>query len=50
MTRPGDVFQPDADTAKLYDQLYKQVYRPLYGRLAPLYRSIRHITGYPARY
>ncbi|MDF1822147.1 MAG: FGGY-family carbohydrate kinase [Alcanivoracaceae bacterium] len=50
MTRPGDVFEPDPATAELYDQLYRQVYRPLYGRLAPLYRSIRHITGYPARY
>lgn len=50
MTRPGKAFNPDADTAALYDRLYRQVYRPLYDRLAPLYRHIRHITGYPKRY
>ena len=48
MTRPGDVFEPEADTSKLYDRLYREVYSNLYGRLAPLYRSIRRITGYPA--
>lgn len=50
MTRPGTAFTPDKDTAELYDRLYHQVYQPLYGRLAPLYRHIRHITGYPKRY
>lgn len=50
MTRPGEVFQPEPDTVRLYDRLYRQVYHPLYARLAPLYRNIRHITGYPARY
>lgn len=50
MTRPGQAFSPDKQTAELYDQLYQQVYRPLYGRLAPLYRNIRRISGYPRRY
>lgn len=50
MTRPGQAFSPDPQTAELYDQLYHQVYRPLYGRLAPLYRNIRRISGYPRRY
>lgn len=50
MTRPGERFQPDPARARLYDRLYRRVYRRLYGRLAPLYRSIRHITGYPAEY
>lgn len=47
MTRVGRVFQPDADNQAQYDRLYRQVYRPLYGRLRPLYRRIRAITGYP---
>ena len=50
MTRPGRAFSPDGDTVRLYDRLYSDVYRPLYGRLAPLYRNIRRITGYPKRY
>lgn len=48
MTHAGDCFQPDPDNARLYDQLHRQVYSRLYARLAPLYRSIRRITGYPA--
>jgi len=50
MTRPGRAFTPEQDTVQLYDRLYREVYRPLYGRLAPLYRNIRRITGYPRRY
>ena len=47
MTGPGRVFQPvPADVAR-YDQLYREVYAPLYGRLQPLYRAMRRITGYP---
>jgi len=49
MVRPGRRFEPQADAVRLYDQLYREVYRPLYGRLAPLYRRIRAITGYPPR-
>jgi sugar (pentulose or hexulose) kinase len=33
---------------RTYDALYREVYRPLYKRLEPLYRRIRAITGYPA--
>ena len=47
MTRPGDRFEPNPDTHRLYDALYRRVYRKMYARLAPLYRSIREITGYP---
>lgn len=50
MTHQGDVFTPDPDNAALYDALFNQVYRDLYGRLAPLYRRIRDITGYPRQY
>jgi sugar (pentulose or hexulose) kinase len=49
MTRVGRVFEPDRRNADLYDQLYAGVYRRMYPRLAPLYRRIREITGYPGR-
>lgn len=48
MCRNARTFTPDAAAMKLYDALYREVYTPLYGRLQPLYRSIRKITGYPA--
>ena len=48
MTRVGARFEPDATSRKTYDQLYREVYAPLYPRLRPLYRRIREITGYPA--
>ncbi|AJD48298.1 sugar kinase [Isoalcanivorax pacificus W11-5] len=47
MTRVGQVFQPDPQQHALYERLYREVYRALYGRLSPLYRRIRTITGYP---
>lgn len=48
MTRAGERFEPDPANRALYESLYGRVYRRLYRRLAPLYRDIRHITGYPA--
>ncbi|HEU0198016.1 MAG TPA: FGGY-family carbohydrate kinase [Nevskiaceae bacterium] len=48
MCSTARVFTPDAATVRLYDALYRDVYRPLYRRLKPLYRAIRRITGYPA--
>ena len=48
MARPGRRFEPDTAAVLTYDALYKQVYRPLYKRLQPLYHRIRAITGYPA--
>jgi sugar (pentulose or hexulose) kinase len=47
MTRTGARFEPDAAARRTYDQLYREVYQPLYPRLRPLYRRIRAITGYP---
>jgi len=47
MTRTGDVFEPDPQTHRLYDQLYTRVYKKMYNRLKPLYKDIRTITGYP---
>lgn len=48
MTRVARWFEPQADAVATYDQLYGAVYKPLYGRLQPLYRQIQRITGYPA--
>lgn len=40
MTRPGESFEPDRNNALTYNQLYNEVYRPLYARLQPLYRRL----------
>lgn len=47
MTRVGQRFIPGPTARLRYEALYRQVYRPLYGRLRPLYQRIRAITGYP---
>jgi sugar (pentulose or hexulose) kinase len=46
MARPGRRFEPDVAAVRVYDDLYRHVYRPLYGRLRPLYRQLRRITGH----
>lgn len=47
MTRVVETLDPDAAAHARYEELYRGVYRPLYGRLRPLYRRIRRVTGYP---
>ncbi len=47
MTRVAETIEPDPAASRLYDGLYREVYRPLYGRLQPLYQRIRRLTGYP---
>ena len=47
MTHPGRRFEPNPQFRGLYDRLYREVYRKMYGRLAPLYRGVRGITHYP---
>lgn len=47
MAATPEVFQPERESSALYNELYHDVYRPMYRRLAPLYRNIRRITGYP---
>jgi sugar (pentulose or hexulose) kinase len=47
MTRTGRVFQPNADSRRIYERLYRRVYTKMYRQLQPLYREIREITGYP---
>jgi len=48
MVHAGDRFEPDAKARETYDQLYQNVYRKMYGRLAPLYKAVQKITGFPA--
>ncbi len=47
MTHTGQVFEPDMKNYKLYNALYRDVYRKMYKRLKPFYNRIREITGYP---
>ena len=47
MAHRGRCFEPEPAHVRTYDALYREVYQPLYGRLRPLYRRIRAITGYP---
>lgn len=47
MTHPGERFSPVDDHKNLYEQLFKEVYSPLYEQLKPLYGAIRRIVGYP---
>jgi sugar (pentulose or hexulose) kinase len=49
MTHIGRYFEPDINTHKIYNQLYKRVYMQMYKKLKPLYEEIRAITGYPKR-
>jgi len=49
MTRINRTFEPDPENHKLYDELYNRVYLKMYDRLAPLYKEIQDITGYPAK-
>lgn len=44
MTRPGDSFEPDRNNRRIYDQLFNQVYKPLYKRLQPLYYNLKEMT------
>ncbi|GIL13235.1 MAG: carbohydrate kinase [Chloroflexota bacterium] len=45
MTHVGRVFEPDARTRIIYEDLYQGVYKRMYGQLRPLYERIRDITG-----
>ncbi len=45
MTRPGAAFQPDKETANLYNGLYNTVYKHMYARLQPLYHALARHEG-----
>lgn len=48
MTRVGRRFEPVAAHSRLYERLYRDVYSHMYGRLQPLYRTLRDIVDRPA--
>jgi len=43
MTRPGDTFEPDMATHRLYEEVYRDVYLRLYPRLSPLYVAMQRV-------
>jgi sugar (pentulose or hexulose) kinase len=45
MTRIGDTFEPDPRTHEIYEELYRKIYLKMYGRLRPLYETMRAISG-----
>ncbi|NPV55138.1 MAG: carbohydrate kinase [Anaerolineae bacterium] len=47
MTHMGEIFEPNLANHRIYDNLYRRVYKKMYSRLRPLYEKIRDITGYP---
>jgi sugar (pentulose or hexulose) kinase len=47
MTRLAETVEPNPARHRLYDDLYRRVYRKMYDRLKPLYEEIMSITGYP---
>jgi sugar (pentulose or hexulose) kinase len=47
MTKIGKTIDPIQNNTRIYDDLYRKVYLPMYKRLKPLYDEIRSITGYP---
>lgn len=47
MVRYSKAFSPNPENSRIYEKLFEKVYMKMYGRLRPLYRKIREITGYP---
>lgn len=43
MAHTGRLFTPQPNDSALYDRLHRQVYQPMYGRLAPLFASLGRI-------
>jgi len=43
MTRVRDTFEPDQQTHRFYDDLYRNVYRRMYQQLKPLYEELYHL-------
>ena len=47
MAHAGPRFRPAAEASALYDRLHREVYRPMYGRLAPLYAALARLRVRP---
>jgi sugar (pentulose or hexulose) kinase len=48
MSHKGRTFAPDPARHRIYDRLFNEVYKRSFRELAPMYRRIAEITGYPA--
>ncbi len=48
MSHRGESFEPNLNAHHIYNRLFNEVYLKMYGKLEPLYETIRDITGYPA--
>ena len=48
MVKKGRTFEPIAANHRVYDDLYREVYKKTYSKLEPLYGRIAAITGYPS--
>jgi sugar (pentulose or hexulose) kinase len=46
MTRMGDTFEPNPQAHAIYEELYRNVYGKMYGRLKPLYEALRRAGRY----
>jgi len=44
----GRLFEPYKENAKIYNDLFSEVYMKMCKTIAPLNRKIAKITGYPA--
>ena len=45
MVSVRDVFEPDMEQHRIYQMLYEEVFKKIYGRLSPLYQRINEIYG-----
>jgi len=45
MTTAGRTFDPNPANHRLYDDLYREIYLKMYGRLKPLYQNLKRILG-----
>ena len=43
MTHTGDIFEPNSQNHRVYDQLYNEIYLKMYKQLQPFYKKIRQI-------
>jgi sugar (pentulose or hexulose) kinase len=41
MVRKKEIFYPDANINALYGKIYREVYQKMYGRLKPLFKSLK---------
>ena len=46
MTHLGETFEPNPQAQAIYEELYQNVYRKMYGRLRPLYEALWKMGGW----